>query len=614
MMAPPAGAPEAEPVPEVSIIIPTYQRRDLVTRTVEALVDQTVGPERFEVIVVVDGSSDGTAASVRALRRPPNVCVIEQENGGRAAAINSGWRAARGAVLLLLDDDMRADPRMIEEHLRAIQQLDADAVMGLIAHDPASPVNVISEEVRKDFDDDVRELGGVFGPLPAGRRLVGAQLSIRRDLFEAVGGFDEGFTRHGHFGHADDDLGIRLRAAGGVIAFNGKAVTYQTFVRNFDSVLRQYEEYGRADVRLARKHREPEGPRPWAVPPRRTLGRMIAITTVRHPGAARWVGDRVRPLVRWMSDRGSTGGVARKLTYTMLFHHRYWLGVASAGGGRELGLGGAKSSLLVLAYHRIAAPEPGGSDRHANAPDDVLRQVRALVGDGWDLVSPHDVASFLRRGAGIPLRSLLITFDDGYADAASAGAQVLDDLGAKGLAFVVSARVGGTSDWAEVDPEPLLTGPQMHDMVAADRFEIGSHTRTHADLTRVSDEDLRDEVDESMHDLERLGLPTPRFLAYPFGDHDERVRSAAKRYLGAFTVDPGLMVAGSDPLRIPRISVRTGTTPERLVREARSLRWKARRRAMRTVLSVPLRPRRPISDGAGGGRTTTAGRASREPR
>ena len=212
------------------------------------------------------------------------------------------------------------------------------------------------------------------------------------------------------------------------------------------------------------------------------------------------------------------------------------------------------------------------------------------------------------------LRSVLLTFDDGYADAASAGARVLDELGAKGLAFVVTARVGGASDWAGVDPKPLLTGEQMHDMVAADRFEIGSHTRTHAELTRASDEELRDEIDEAMHDLERLGLPAPRFLAYPFGDHDERVRSAAKRYLGAFTVDPGLMVLGSDPLRIPRISVRTGTTPERLVRQARSLRWKARRRALRAVLSVPPGLRRSIPDGAGGGRTTTAGRASREPR
>jgi peptidoglycan/xylan/chitin deacetylase (PgdA/CDA1 family) len=151
-------------------------------------------------------------------------------------------------------------------------------------------------------------------------------------------------------------------------------------------------------------------------------------------------------------------------------------------------------------------------------------------------------------------------------------------------------------------------------MVAADRFEIGSHTRTHAELTRLSDDDLGSEIDESIHDLERLGLPAPRFLAYPFGDHDERVRAAARHYLGAFTVDPGLVVPGIDPLRIPRISVRSGTTPERLVRQARALRWKARRRALKDVVSGPTRRRRSTSDGAPGGRPTSSGRASPAPR
>jgi hypothetical protein len=387
--------------------------------------------------------------------------VIEQENRGRASAINAGARVARGSVLLLLDDDMRADPHMIEEHLRTFDLLDAGAVMGLIAHDSASPKSVISEEVRRDFDDDVRRLGDVVGPLPPDRRVVGAQLSVRRDLFEAVGGFDEDFTRHGHFGHEDDDLGIRLREAGGMIAFNGRALAYQTFVRTFDSVVRQYEEYGRADVRLARKHPEPDGPRPWALPPRGTLGRTIALSSVRHPAAARWVGDGLRPVARWMSDRGSTGALARKLTYSILFHHRYWLGVASAGGGRELGLGGPGPALLVLAYHRLAPPEPGGSDRHANAPDDVLRQVRALVGDGWELVSPDDVARFLERGTGIPLRSLLLTFDDGYADLAGDGTSILDQLGAKGLSFVVTARVGAESDWPGGAPQTAVARPRV---------------------------------------------------------------------------------------------------------------------------------------------------------
>src|SRR5262249_18159878 len=93
----PAGVTEQEPpgtppVPavDVSVIVPPYQRRNLVARTVAALADQTVDPDRFEVIVVVDGSTDGTADRVRALDRPVHIRVIEQRNRGRAAAINAG--------------------------------------------------------------------------------------------------------------------------------------------------------------------------------------------------------------------------------------------------------------------------------------------------------------------------------------------------------------------------------------------------------------------------------------------------------------------------------------------------------------------------------------------
>src|SRR5262249_27992550 len=122
---PPGTAPD--PALDVSVIVPTYQRRNLVARTVAALADQTVDRDRFEVIVVVDGSTDGTADRVRALDRPVHIRVIEQRNRGRAAAINAGAAGARGPVLLFLDDDMRADPNMIAEHLRTLEEIGADA-------------------------------------------------------------------------------------------------------------------------------------------------------------------------------------------------------------------------------------------------------------------------------------------------------------------------------------------------------------------------------------------------------------------------------------------------------------------------------------------------------
>jgi glycosyltransferase involved in cell wall biosynthesis len=324
----------------VSVIIPTFQRRDLAVAAVESLGDQTVDHGSFEVVVVVDGSTDGTADRLRSMSVPVSLTVVERENQGKGAACNAGARAASGEILLVLDDDMKADRRMIAEHLRAYEELRADAVVGLIEHDPESPVNVISDEVRREFEHDAREWGDAFGPLPPDRLFVGAQFSVRSALYRAVGGFDESYTRRGRYGHADQELGIRLRAAGARIMVNAKAVSRQTFVRGFDSVWQQYFGYGQADVRLGRQHPS-EAHRLWTLP-RGGMARAIATATLRFPSASSRVGELLRPMLKALYNRGSSGPLVRKLTYSLLFHHRYWAGVASARGRRELDVRGRR--------------------------------------------------------------------------------------------------------------------------------------------------------------------------------------------------------------------------------------------------------------------------------
>src|SRR3954451_12058345 len=88
-----------------SIIIPTFNRRDIVLDTVTSLV-ATRRPWPCELIVVVDGSRDGTVEALRSLDLPLPLTVHEQPNQGSAAARNAGAAAARGRYLLFLDDDM----------------------------------------------------------------------------------------------------------------------------------------------------------------------------------------------------------------------------------------------------------------------------------------------------------------------------------------------------------------------------------------------------------------------------------------------------------------------------------------------------------------------------
>jgi glycosyltransferase involved in cell wall biosynthesis len=241
----------AETVLDFSVIIPTYQRRDLVVSTVCALARQEYGGT-FEVVVVVDGSSDNSASALRALDLPFPLTVLEQPNRGLATTRNRGAAAARGDLLLFLDDDMEADPNLLAEHTLS-HQAGADVVTGHVPLNPTSPDNFLSASVKAWAEDREKLLSSAPDSLDF-LEIVGGQLSISRKLFLQLNGFDMNFTKNGTFGNEDRDLACRLLDAGYKVAFNPKAISWQTYVVTPRQFLRNYRQAGAADVNLASKH------------------------------------------------------------------------------------------------------------------------------------------------------------------------------------------------------------------------------------------------------------------------------------------------------------------------------------------------------------------------
>src|SRR6266542_3589679 len=148
----------------VSVVVSTYNRRDVVLRTARTLLQQDYPSSQYEIIVVVDGSADGTAEALRALS--PRLCVLEQENRGPAAARNAGARAASGELLTFLDDDMTCEPELVREHVAAHFSLEhaegeetagpgamagagAIAGLGAIYVAPGNPRNLAAEHFNR---------------------------------------------------------------------------------------------------------------------------------------------------------------------------------------------------------------------------------------------------------------------------------------------------------------------------------------------------------------------------------------------------------------------------------------------------------------------------------
>jgi len=191
--------------PQVSVVIATYERRDLLLRCVDALLAQTLPPTRFEIVIVDDGSSRATREHVmaelsvrRRMRRAPTLRFLWlPENRGPAAARNHGILAARGAVIAFTDDDTVPQPDWLAAGLAAIRQ-GADAVAGA--------VDVPLPDVPTDYERDAAGLSN------AG--FVTANCFVRRDLLGAVGGFDERFRCAWR---EDTDLCFRLRASGAIV-------------------------------------------------------------------------------------------------------------------------------------------------------------------------------------------------------------------------------------------------------------------------------------------------------------------------------------------------------------------------------------------------------------
>jgi len=156
--------------------------------------------------------------------------------------------------------------------------------------------------------------------------------------------------------------------------------------------------------------------------------------------------------------------------------------------------------------------------------------------------------------------AVAVTFDDGLESFATAAAPLLIRAGIPVTVFVVSDRVGGMNRWGHASdgavPELRLLDWEELGALAEAGVELGAHTRTHPDLTRLDVSARHDEIAGSVSRIEEETGRRPRSFAYPFGFHDDACVEAARDFFDvACTAELRPLEPGADMFRLPRLDM-----------------------------------------------------------
>ena len=244
-----------------------------------------------------------------------------------------------------------------------------------------------------------------------------------------------------------------------------------------------------------------------------------------------------------------------------------------------------RSRALVLCYHAISETWP---DDLAIPPEVVVGQMRKLLRRGLVPGTAEDALA--------GRRIFHVTFDDAYREIR----RVLADLKQLGLSVTVFACPAFADDGRPLDVPELsertrafqdeartMNWEELRES-AAMGVDIGSHTVSHPHLTRLGDSELKRELEVSKERIEDELRRPCRFFAYPYGEHDSRVRAAARTagYEGAFA----LRARRGDSYALPRVDIYRADGQLRF-----ALKTSVAYRSIQTVLTT-LRDTRPRSD------------------
>lgn len=217
----------------------------------------------------------------------------------------------------------------------------------------------------------------------------------------------------------------------------------------------------------------------------------------------------------------------------------------------------------ILMYHMIKEHTGGKFKGLRVSPFMFEKQIKYLSENGWHFFTMNELIA--QKGS-LPEKSVVITFDDGYEDNYTNALPILQKYNAKATIYLVvdrhdrewSSRRKAKNNTGELMREPKLTDEQIGKMLQSGLIEIGSHTVTHDNLTKLCREKKEEEIKKSKEMLEKKFSIRCDSFCYPFGLFDtvdwKLVRDAG--YTNATTTDNGIDdIQSTNPYLLKRITV-----------------------------------------------------------
>lgn len=231
---------------KISVIIPTYNRRESVRRSLTALSAQTFPAGDFEVIVSIDGSEDGTREMVSGFSSQFELKYVWKQNMGKASACNLGIQEANGDLLVMIDDDMEPTPEFLRGHYESHLKNPRTVVIG------AAPIELNGKEtpivayIAHKFNMHLEKISQPGFKIRIWD-FYGGNFSIKKELVSEIGPFNESYKA---YGFEDVELANRLLKSDVKLIYSDDAKCIQHYSDDYAGVARKIIDSGKNAIHL----------------------------------------------------------------------------------------------------------------------------------------------------------------------------------------------------------------------------------------------------------------------------------------------------------------------------------------------------------------------------